>query len=213
MTPNILTLASNLFSLSQDDFKVSTGLLITYHRNHLFAVHNPDRWWIDGSHKKAGVVGIGSTLEKGETVLQCVKRECKEEINTDMRMKDSENTFIVTEDTINRLPLITTERPRPYYIILLNDSAPRNTVVFSYRGDIIGTPTPIDVSALLLAPDTVLQYLLSPPKTVKFMKEHGAHFIERISLPDDLQLIPLGTLSTYLRITQYQENHGNPLNP
>jgi 8-oxo-dGTP pyrophosphatase MutT (NUDIX family) len=202
MAQDILTMASHLFSLTQNDFNVSTGLLITYHRNHIFAVHNPDRWLINGSHRKAGVVGIGGKLEKGETVLQCVKRECKEEINTDVRITDSENTFIVTGESISRLPLITTERPRPYYIILLNDAAPRKTVVFSYRGDIIGTPTPGDVSALLLAPDTVLQHLQSPPKTVKFMKEHAAHFIERISLPDDLQLIFLGTLSTYLRVIQ-----------
>lgn len=77
-------------------------------------------------------------------------------------------------------------------------------MVFSYKGDICEEPHPGDVSAILLARETALYYLMGRPTTVKFMKEQSATFIERIPLPDDLHLIPYGTLLTYLNLKYWQ---------
>ncbi|MBU7046371.1 MAG: NUDIX domain-containing protein [Theionarchaea archaeon] len=202
MTQDILTTAGRLFSLEESDFDVSTGLLIKFKGDHVFVVHNPDRWVIDIHKKDAGVVGVGGKLEQGETILECVKRECREEICTDVTIADSKETYVVTDEHINTFKLDKIDEPRPYFIILLKWRELNRklyTVVFSYKGDICDNPNPGDVSAILLAKDTSLYYLRSGPKTVKFMKKHST-IIERIHLPDDLYLIPYGTLLTYLKI-------------
>lgn len=111
MTQDIITTAGRLLLLERSDFDVSTGLLITYKRDHLFVVHNPDRWVSDGYTKEAGVVGVGGKLEHGETVLDCVKRECKEEINTDVKVLDSKITYVVTDGCIDKFTLKGAEKP------------------------------------------------------------------------------------------------------
>lgn len=208
MTRDIITTAERLLSLEGPDYNVSTGLLIKYDGDHVFVVHNPDRWVVHGGITEAGVVGVGGKLEQGETVLDCVKRECKEEINCDVKILDSEVTYVVTDEYVNKFTLERAEKPRPYYIILLKGRKPGKnyTVVFSYKGEIYEKPEPGDVSAILLAQDSTLRYLGSGPTTVKFMKEHSVKFIERIHLPDDLYLIPLGTLLTYLRLGYWQKS-------
>ncbi|KYK37846.1 MAG: hypothetical protein AYK18_08905 [Theionarchaea archaeon DG-70] len=208
VTLGIISIAERLLLLERSDFDVSTGLLIKYNRHHVFVIHNPDRWVVNGNKKEAGVVGVGGKLEQGETVLECVKRECKEEINCDVEILDSEVTYVVTSEYVNKFTLEEAEKPRPYYIILLKvkeQDRRSYTVVFSYEGEIYGQPEPKDVSAVLLAQDSALRYLRSLPTTVKFMKEHSAQIVERIHLPDDLYLRPCGTLLTYLRLKYWQK--------
>ncbi len=155
------------------------------------------------------MVGVGGKLEQGETVLECVKRECKEEINCDVKILDSEVTYVVTSEYVNKFTLKEAEKPWPYYIILLEGMEQDKklyTVVFSYKGEIHEEPEPGDVSALFLAKNSTLGYLESTPVTIKFMKEHSAQIIERIHLPDDLYLRPCGTLLTYLRLEYWQKS-------
>lgn len=209
---DIVSVAGNLLQLNKSDFTVSTGLLIHYSGSLVFAVHNPDRWVTHGHTREAAVVGVGGKLERGETVLECVKRECREEINTDVKISDSEVTYVVTDECIREFTLGKfVDEPIPYFIIELqmreHDREIR-TVVFTYKGEISGEPTPGDVSALLLIRDSTLLYLASGPKTVAFMKEHSATFVERIHLPDDLVLVPCGTFLTYLRLQEYWRESG-----
>ena len=208
---DIVSVAGNLLQLNKSDFTVSTGLLIHYNESLVFAVHNPDRWVIRGNTREAAVVGVGGKLERGETVLECVKRECREEINTDVKISDSEATYVVTE-CIRKFTLDKfVDEPRPYFIIKLQmreHDREMHTVVFTYKGEISGRPTPGDVSALLLVRDSTLQYLTSGPRTVAFMREHSAAFVERIHLPDDLILVPCGTFLTYLRLQEYWRESG-----
>jgi 8-oxo-dGTP pyrophosphatase MutT (NUDIX family) len=209
---DIVSVAGNLLQLSKSDFTVSTGLLIHYNESLVFAVHNPDRWVTHGHTREAAVVGVGGKLERGETVLECVKRECREEINTDVKISDSEATYVVTDECIRKFTLDKlVDEPRPYFIIGLQMREHHReirTVVFTYKGEISGKPTPGDVSALLLVRDSTLLYLASGPKTVAFMRKHSATFVERIHLPDDLVLVPCGTFLTYLRMLEYWHENG-----
>ena len=209
---DIVLVAGNLLQLNTSDFAVSTGLLIHYNESLVFAVHNPDRWVTRGHTREAAVVGVGGKLERGETVLECVKRECREEINADVEILDSEVTYVVTDEYIREFTLSKfVDEPRPYFIIELQMREPGRkirTVVFTYKGEISCEPTPGDVSALLLVRDSTLQYLTSGPRTVAFMREHSATFVEKIHLPDDLVLVPCGTFLTYLRLREYWRESG-----
>ncbi|MBU6997836.1 MAG: NUDIX domain-containing protein [Theionarchaea archaeon] len=200
---DIREIAQDLFLLEEYGFDVSTGLLITYNGNLVFVIQNPDRWITSGRQKEAGVVGVGGKLEHGETVVGCVKRECKEEICTDVEVLNSEVTYIVTDEYVDTFTLGGVEKPRPYCITRLKERDPRrgaHTVVFSYKGEIDEEPIPGDVSAVLLAEEATLRHLWSTPTTVKSLRGHSTEIIERIRLPDDLRLVPCGTLLTYLKL-------------
>lgn len=158
------------------------------------------------------MVGIEGKIEKGETVIECVKRETLEELGSDVEIEDSETTYLITDKSINKITIDSVRsEPRPYFIILLERTEPNRkpfTVVFSYKGSILTTPKPIDVAALLLARDSTLMHLISGPKTVKFLKEKSAKIIERIKIPDDLYLRPYSTLSAYLRLIEFRQDIG-----
>lgn len=204
----IIYVAEELFSLEKSNYEISTGLLVRYQGNHIFAIQNPDSWKVVGNKKETGLVGIGGKLEKGETVIECVKRESVEEVDSDEEIEDSKTTYLITNKSINRVTINNIKSElRPYFIILLERSEPNRkpfTVVFSYKGNILNTPKPVDVCALLLAKDSVLIHLTNKPQTVKFLKERSAKIIERIKIPDELYLRPYGTLLAYLRLIEHQ---------
>jgi len=208
----IIYVAEELFNLESSDYQISTGLLVRYNGNYIFAIQNPNRWKVVENKREAGLVGIGGKIEKGETVIGCIKRETVEELGSDVEIEDSGTIYLITDKSINKITIgnIKSE-PRPYFIILLERTEPNRkpfTVVFSYKGSILTTPKPVDVSALLLAKVSTLIHLISGPKTIKFLKEKSAKSIERIKIPDDLYLRPYGTLSAYLRLLEFQQEIG-----
>jgi len=208
----IIYVAEELFSLERSNYEISTGLLVRYNGNYIFAIQNPNRWKMVENKREAGLVGIGGKLEKGETVIECVKRESLEELGSDVEIENSRTTYLITDKSIHKITIgnIKSE-PHPYFIILLERTEPDRkpfTVVFSYKGNILNIPKPLDVSALLLAKDSALIHLTSGAKTVKFLKEKSAKIIERIKIPDNLHLRPYGTLSAYLRLLEFQQEIG-----
>jgi len=63
----------------------------------------------------AGLVGIGGKLEKGETLVDCVMRECYEEIGVKLELLDSKETFYFFDKSVK---LISLSSPlRPFFII------------------------------------------------------------------------------------------------
>ena len=207
MKNDIISVAEKLFNLKRFEYEISTGLLVKYNGDYVFAIQNPNRWKIVENVKEAGVVGIGGKLEKDETVIECVERECVEELGSGVKIEDSEITYLITDEYVKKDIIKDIENePRPYFIILLKRTEPGRkpfTVVFSYKGNLLRHPKPLDVAALFLAKDSTLIHLISGPKTAKFLKENSAKIIERVKIPDNLYLRPYGTLSAYLKLLEF----------
>ena len=206
-TDDIISISETLLGI-EHEYEISTGLLVKQGTNYIYAVQNRDRWRLVGKDIwETGLVGIGGKLEKDETLIDCVRRECKEELASDVDIEDSSVTYLVTERSVTEIDLSTSDvTPRPYFIILIEKTEARRkpyTLVISYKGLLVGNPQPKDVSALLFADDSVLVHLNSGPKTVRFLREQSARFLEQVPLPDTLSLRPYGTLQAYLKLKEY----------
>ena len=202
----VVSFAERAFEL-KNEYEISTGLMAKIESHHVFIVQNRDRWKMVASNIwESGLVGVGGKLEKGETIIECVRRECLEELDCDVELEDSNITYLVTQHSIIEANLPANDvNPRPLVIMLMERTEPGRkpyTPVFSYRGNLLRRPRPVDVSALFLGNDSVLTYLTSGPKTVEFLRQHSAQFIERISLPENLYLRPYGTVLAYLKLLQ-----------
>ncbi len=121
----IIYAAEELFSLERADYEISTGLLVRYTENYIFAIQNPNRWKLVEKKREAGLVGIGGKLEKGETVIECVKRENLEELGSNVEIEDSRTTYLITDKSINKITISNIKgEPRPYFFILLERTEP-----------------------------------------------------------------------------------------
>jgi 8-oxo-dGTP pyrophosphatase MutT (NUDIX family) len=103
-----------------------------------------------------GVGGIGGTVERGETVTACLKREVEEEIDTQVRLEPVRETALIHEwqiaDTLNLKP--SKKRPTPLMVILTpprlgGPDTPDHLAILAFRTRLRGEPAPHDLFGLL----------------------------------------------------------------
>lgn len=180
---------------------VSTGLLArSPDGNLVFAVNKPADWRSEPMGLTAGLIGIGGKREPGETVLECLHRECREETGCRIRVDDSARTYCLHKENLTPVTLNLNGEPRPFLITLLSPVSPRasRTLILSYAGEILDTPTAEDIGAIAFVPDEALLALASTPRSVAELEQMSARFYARAPLPPSLLLRPLGTVAAFL---------------
>ena len=140
------------------------------------------------NHKdnELGVVRFGGHLEKGETAIQCVIREVKEESSLDVDFYDNKYIYIEKDNGTNYDKIKGNEVNNPIYVNKWKD----NSISIMYLAYGRGKLAPsMETQGILLLRKEDINLICSNNTTFKEYKNNGGKFILVNPLPDDAFLI------------------------
>ena len=110
-----------------------------------------------------GVGGIGGTLEKGESVVACLRREVEEELNARVRLEPSPQTYLIHEwQVADAFALPPTKKRLPPLMVILTPprlggpDTPDHLAIVAFRSRLRDVPAPRDLFGLLGIEDGAL---------------------------------------------------------
>lgn len=141
------------------------------------------------NHKdnELGVVRFGGHLEKGETAIQCVIREVKEESSLDIDFYDNKYIYIEKDNGKSYEKIKGKEDNNPILVIKWQD----NNISIMYLAYGKGKLVPsMETQGILLLRKEDINLICSKDITFKEYKNNGGKYILANSFPDDAILIP-----------------------
>jgi len=125
-----------------------------------FEIGKPKYWQ---RHREAkdgativGVGGIGGSIERGENILACLRREVKEELGVRIRLEMAAQTYLIHDWQVAGALHLTPSKKRatPLMVILVpprlgGPGTPDHLAIVAFRTRIRGAPAPHDLFGLL----------------------------------------------------------------
>ncbi len=201
--------AQDILGLKNKKYAVGAGLIARYRNHFAFAIQPQKRWVKTERGFQAGLIGIGGTVESGETVLQSIFRECIEEVGVEAELQDSSVTYLVKDNLIETVAAIP-KPPRPMLVVLLERKGGSDllyTIVFGFTAKFSKSMLPRDLGGLVLIKESSLDWIGVEGKTIREVKKVG-RILSVSPIPEDLLLVPRGTLLAYLTIRAVQRAGG-----
>ncbi len=179
--------------------RVSSGLLAWWQDRIVFAVAQ-ERYWVKQTDQtRISLIGIGGGQEAGETLIDTIRREAREEANAEINIKGAQATlWIDAEGNVTR-PNLQAElsgEPAPLLIWQLqvtlrrDDGTPYTKDYISpvYEAEFITEPTPgMETPGLLFLPADSWLSLLDQPRPLSALLQSGCEYIGA-ALPEDTVL-------------------------
>lgn len=196
----------------RDEFNIATGLIMEYKEYFVFSIQNKAKWRIKNGNQNIGLVGIGGGQEGNETIEECLVRECKEEINENVKLIDEKETILLNEGQIN---LINNQElnflsQRPYAITVIKNEQGNYrekpyTIVFSYRTVLQTLPVIGDIFGLVLCPKQSICNIDQNGMMYEEWIKLGTKIITKENLEENSKLIPFGTFKSFIILMKEQE--------
>lgn len=174
-------------------FHIGVACLIRSGPFLVLEVQKSHKWSRTPEGVRVGIGCIGGALEPGESPVEALQRECREEIGCDVRIRPAAQTWLCTRAEPARQVGWTEDGPRPA-LIWEGEGIPGG-VVPVYLGEAAGEVSPADLPALLLAPPALVRELLRGPHTFGAYLQAGGQAREREAIPPEAVLELRGTLA------------------
>lgn len=201
----------DLLNIKKHTFNIATGLVISYKDKYLFSIQNKEKWRTIDNKYNIGLVGIGGGLENNETIIECLQRECLEEIGQKVILQDSKKTFLIDEDmSIKTIDInIGSLYPRPYYISKIKNSNSKYkypyTITISYKTELKDFPKILDIHGLVLIDKNDISKIDINGMDINEWNKMNIKIISKELLPKTSRLIPFGTFKSFININQLLE--------
>jgi 8-oxo-dGTP pyrophosphatase MutT (NUDIX family) len=129
-----------------------------------FEISKPKYWAKrDDGSTVIGIGGIGGTIEQGETVVACLRREVEEELGARVQLENSPQTHLIHNwQIVDRVELKPSKkRATPLMVILIpprlgGPDTPDHLAIICFHTRLRGTPAPHDLFGLLRVDDHTL---------------------------------------------------------
>ena len=200
-----------LLNIKKDTFNIATGLVISYEDKYLFSIQNKEKWRTIDNKYNIGLVGIGGGLENNETIIECLQRECLEEIGQKVILQDSKETFLIDEDMSVKMIDININNlyPRPYYISKIKNSNGKYkypyTITISYKTNLKEFPNFFDIHGLVLIDKQDIPNIDINGMDINEWNKMNIKIISNEIIPNTSKLIPFGTFKSFITISQLLE--------
>jgi len=129
-----------------------------------FEISKPKYWRpSEDGNMVVGVGGIGGTIERGESVVACLRREVAEELGARVRLVPSAQTYLVKEwQVADAIELPASKKRLPPLMVVLmkpqlgGPGMPDHLAILAYGTRLRDDPAPSDLFGLLRIKDTAL---------------------------------------------------------
>ena len=129
-----------------------------------FEIRKPKYWRPrDDGSTVVGVGGIGGTIESGESVVTCLRREVEEELGARVRLVPSTRTYLVHDWQVVDATVLPASKKRlsPLMVILVpprlgGPDTPDHLAILAFRTRLRDDPAPGDLYGLLRVEDAAV---------------------------------------------------------
>lgn len=158
-----------------------------------------------------GIGAIGGSIEQGETMRACLRREVREELGAGVRLELPKETFLIHDwQIVDRLQLPTSKkRPIPLMVILLppqlgGPNTPDHLAIVAFAARLRGMPIGRDLFGLLRVEDEALSAFFARDQwpLAELMAHPGLTATFSSSPPDDVVLRPILTARAFQLATR-----------
>jgi len=178
---------------SNERLEIGTGALIKQGENFVFALSKEKYWEEKEDITHLSFQNIGGAIEEGETPIQALEREAREEIGTEIKVKISKQTLVSYEDInyseskTSPLMIYTDENPgKP------GDPEAEGTwklLGFLYKAQILEEPQPSsEIPAIIKIPEKL--FLNSENGLTRKQIEEKGEIITQRPLPEKFKAKP-----------------------
>ncbi len=173
----------------------------------LLEVQKSNKWRRDGDGRlRIGLGFIGGKLEEGETLIEALQREAREEIGCGLRLESASRTTEIDLEGRAQIRPWAEEGPRP--ILIWEARGPSyipdaKVAVYIARSD--GAPEPGDLPAILWTSVAEMLRMGSAPTSAEDAIAAGAQLRQREPIPPHGEFELVGTPAVLYRLFDEQK--------
>lgn len=178
-----------------------------------------DRITTRNGRKAIYYAGIGGKKKRSESFIECVRRESREEILTEIDLRTSDSTWhFDSKERIHRVeldnkirPIMLYEKPEPTAPELQgtrNDPVPQTYYGVVYLARTIAPPRPgAELGGLIYLSKEQVVRSLTEESSLRDVEMRGGRVVEIESLPRDAIVYPIGAPYYFAKLTRYALRH------